>query len=233
MSKNRAASSLSQSYGGDVTKTAKRNSAPGTTGLVLHWAARYDLLVWLVTLGRERRLRERLLQPARLQPGESVLDVGCGTGTLAIAAKRCVGPTGSVYGVDASPAMIARASKKAKKAGADVTFENGLAESLPFPDGGFDVVLSTVMLHHLPRKARQQGVREMRRVLKPGGRLLAVDFAGASRNGHGPLAHFHRHGHVEPRALLELVSEAGLHVVETGALGIWDLQFVLADAPRP
>jgi ubiquinone/menaquinone biosynthesis C-methylase UbiE len=215
-----------------VTKTARRNSAAGTTGLVVHWAARYDLLIWLVTLARERTFRERLLEPARLRPGESVLDVGCGTGTLAIAAKRRVGPAGSVYGIDASPAMIARASNKAKKAGAAVIFENGLAESLPFPDARFDVVLSTVMLHHLPRKARQQSVREMRRVLKPGGRLLAVDFGGAARNGRGPLAHFHRRGHVEPRELVDLVSDTGLHVVESGALGIWDLQFVLAEAPR-
>jgi ubiquinone/menaquinone biosynthesis C-methylase UbiE len=210
-----------------VTTTATRNSAPGTTGLVVHWAARYDLLVWLLTLGRERNFRERLLEPARLKAGESVLDVGCGTGTLAIAAKRRVGSSGSVYGIDASPAMIARATRKAKKAGADVTFENGLAESLPFPDGRFDVVLSTVMLHHLPRKTREQGVREMGRVLKPGGRLLAVDFAGA-RNGKGPLVHFHRHGHVEPRALVDLVSGSGLPVVESGALGMWDLHFVLA-----
>jgi ubiquinone/menaquinone biosynthesis C-methylase UbiE len=216
----------------NVTTTAKRNSELGTTGLVVHWAARYDLLVWLLTLGRERRFRDRLLDPARLQAGESVLDVGCGTGTLAIAAKRRVGPTGSVYGIDASPAMIARATKKAKKAGALVIFESGLAESLPFPDGRFDVVLSTVMLHHLPRTAREQGVREMGRVLKPGGRLLAVDFGGASRKGRGPLAHFHRHGHVESRALLDLVSGTGLHVVESGALGIWDLHFVLAEARR-
>jgi ubiquinone/menaquinone biosynthesis C-methylase UbiE len=215
-----------------VTTTAKPNAALDTTGAVVHWAARYDLLVWLLTLGRERSFRERLLEPAHLQPGESVLDVGCGTGTLAIAAKRRVGSAGSVYGIDASPAMIARATKKAKKAGAGVTFESGLAESLPFPDGRFDVVLSTVMLHHLPRTAREQGVREMGRVLKPGGRLLAVDFAGASPKGKGPLVHFHRHGHVQPRALVDLVSGTGLHVVESGALGMWDLHFVLAASPR-
>lgn len=214
-----------------MTTTAKPNSALRTTGAVVHWAARYDLLVWLVTLGRERNLRARLLEPAHLQAGESVLDVGCGTGTLAIAAKRRVGSTGSVYGIDASPAMIARATKKAKKVGAEVIFESGLAESLPFPTGRFDAVLSTVMLHHLPRTAREQGVREMRRVLRPGGRLLAVDFGGAARKGRGPLAHFHRHNRVGPRALAELVSGAGLQVVESGAIGIWDLHYVVAYVP--
>ena len=215
-----------------MTTTAKPDAVLTTTGAVVHWAARYDLLVWLLTLGRERRFRERLLKPARLQPGESVLDVGCGTGTLAIAAKRCVGSTGSVYGIDASPAMIARATSKAKKKGVEVAFELGLAESLVFPDGRFDVVLSTVMLHHLPRKPREQGVREMKRVLKPGGRLLVVDFAGKSANGRGPLVHFHRHGHVEPRALIDLVSGSGLQVVESGPVGVWSLHFVLGEARR-
>lgn len=200
----------------------------GRRGGVVHWAARYDLLIWLVTLGRERRFRERLLAPARLKGGESVLDVGCGTGTLAIAAARSVGPTGSVSGVDASPEMIARARHKAGKAGATVVFEQGLAESLPFPDARFDVVLSTVMLHHLPRKVRPDALREMRRVLQRGGRLLAVDFAGASRVGHNPITHLHRHGGIAPADLVELITGGGLRVAESGPLGFWNLQFVLA-----
>lgn len=196
--------------------------------MLIHAAAGYDLLIWLVTLGREGRLREKLLNPARLKPGESVLDVGCGTGSLAIAAKRRVGAGGAVFGVDASAPMIARARNKARKAGVEVNFDDGVAESLSFPDARFDVVLNTVMLHHLPRKARQQCVGEMGRVLKPGGRLLVVEFGGAAPHGRGPLAHFHRHGQIKPRELVELVGEAGFNIVETGAVGIWDLQFVLA-----
>src|SRR5215212_10881478 len=91
---------------------------PATKGLVLHSHARYyDLLAWTLTLGRERAFRDRLLEVARVQSGEAVLDVGCGTGTLAIAAKRRVGAAGSVHGIDASPEMIARAERKAAKAG--------------------------------------------------------------------------------------------------------------------
>ena len=148
-----------------MTTTTSPHSSPATTPGVVHWAARYDLLIWLLTLGRERSFREKLLEPARLQPGETVLDVGCGTGTLAIVAKRHVGPTGSVHGIDPSPEMIARARKKSRKARADVRFETGVAEALPFGDERFDVVLSTVMLHHLRRATREQAVREMRRVL--------------------------------------------------------------------
>lgn len=95
---------------------------PRTSGLVLHWARRYDLLAWLFTRGRERAFRARLIDLAKLQPGQSVLDVGCGTGTLAIAASRRVGPTGAVHAIDASPQMVARATRKAAKAGTPVVF---------------------------------------------------------------------------------------------------------------
>jgi len=214
-----------------VTKTKDCCSAPGTRGRVLHSAAGYDLLAWLLLLGRERAFRERLVRLARLDPGQSVLDIGCGTGSLAISAKRRVGPSGRVEGIDASPEMIARARKKATKAGVDVAFTNGVVEALPFPDGYFDAVLSTLMLHHLPRDARRQCARQMRRVLKPGGRVLAVDFGGETGNRKSLLEHFHRrHGRVDVRDIVQLLSEAGLEVVESGAVGVRDLNFVLATA---
>ncbi len=216
---------------GDLTNTADGNARPSTIGAVLHSPVRYDLLLWLAMLGRERVFREKVLGLVRLQRGEAVLDVGCGTGTLAIAAKRHVGSTGTVYGIDASPEMLARAEKKARKAGVEVVLRNAMAQALPFPDAQFDAVLTTVMLHHLPRKARQQCAAEMRRVLKPGGRVLAVEFGLAAREQKGLLAHFHRHGHVKLSDIISLLSEAGLNSVESGAVGIRDLQFVLARAP--
>src|SRR5205085_3655875 len=114
----------------------------GAKSLVMRSAARhYDLLAWLLTLGRERALRERLVDIARLTPGETVLDVGCGTGSLAVAAKRRVGPAGSVRGVDASPEMIAQARTKAVKGGLDITFDVARAEALPLPDPSVDIAL--------------------------------------------------------------------------------------------
>ena len=217
--------------GSDMTNAEEQGAVPSTTGIVIHRAFLYDLFVWLVSLGRERAYREKNLDLASLNLGDSVLDIGCGTGTLAIAAKQRVGSAGSVYGLDTSPEMLARADKKASKAGAKVVFKNGIVEALPFPDGQFDAVLSTVMLHHLGRKARQQCAHEVRRVLKPGGRVLAVDFAPPAEGHKGLLDHFHHHGYVTPDDLVALLTEAGLKTVKSGAVGIGDLQFVLASAP--
>ena len=208
------------------------NRATKSPGLIIRWPARYDWLVWLLTLGRERAFREKLVALARLAPGEAVLDVGCGTGTLAITARRQVGPSGTVHGIDASPEMIARAERKARTADVEVAFKIGSAQNLPFADAQFDAVTLTVMLHHLPRKGREECAREVRRVLKPGGRALVVDFGGPTRKRKGILAHLHRHGHVAPGDLTILLNDAGLNIVEKGSIGISDLHYVLAVAPE-
>ena len=198
------------------------------TGAVIHSALPYDMLITVLTFGRERKFRERLLGPAGLKPGESVLDIGCGTGGLAMAAARQVGASGKVCGIDPSAEMIDRARAKARRASLEIAFEVAWAQALPFPDASFDVVLSTVMLHHIPRAGREEALREVRRVLVPGGRLLAVDF-GADPGGHkGLLGHLHRHGGMTARNLSDLVTRSGFDVVKSGPLRTWDLQFVLA-----
>ena len=205
-----------------------RHSMPGARGLVLHAAAGYDFLAWVLLRGREREFRDRLVRLARVEPGEAVLDIGCGTGSLAIAAKRRVGPSGLVHGIDASPEMIVRARKKASRAGMEVTFTLAAAEALPFPDGSVDVVLSTLMLHHLPRPTREQCAREVRRVLKPGGRVLAVDFGKPAGRPRSFIDHLHRHGGVDLGAIRELLQQAQFEIIESGAVGVQDLNFVLA-----
>jgi ubiquinone/menaquinone biosynthesis C-methylase UbiE len=216
-----------------MTKVEHPTLPPGTTGLFLHQAALYDLTLWLMTLGRERAFRDNILRLAHVMPGEAVLDVGCGTGSLAIAASRHIGSAGTVNGIDASPEMLARAEKKARKAGAKISFTQAAAQALPFGNACFDLVLSTVMLHHLPRKARELCAGEMKRVLKPGGRVLVVDFAASAPVKNGLLGHFYRHGHVNLGDIVAILEGAGLKIVERGGVNFRNLEFVLATLPGP
>jgi len=112
---------------------------------------------------------------ALLQPGENIFDVGCGTGAVTLPAKLRVGKNGGAAGIDPSAEMIAVARRKANRAGLEIDFRIGVIESLPFPDGTFDAVTSSLMMHHLPEHLRVKGLTEIFRVLKPGGRLLIAD----------------------------------------------------------
>lgn len=196
-------------------------------GALIDSARAYDLLIALLTLGRERAMRERLLAPVHLQPGESVLDIGCGTGGLAIAASRQVGASGLVAGIDPSPAMVHRAAAKAARAGHIVRFEVAYAQAPPFADATFDAVLSTLMLHHIPRAAREEALRAAGRVLKPGGRMLLVDFGPDASGKRGLIGHLHRHLGFSARKLGELATAAGFDVTAGGSIGRWDLQYVV------
>src|SRR3990170_3946009 len=149
--------------------------APQTAGRTIRsWARFYDAASWLMSFGRAPAIRRMTVAMAAAAPGESVLDVGCGTGSLAIALKAEVGASREVTGIDASPEMIEQARRKAARAGLDAGFEVAPIEALPFPDARFDLVVSSFMLHHLPEDVKRKGLAEVRRVLKPGGRFLAV-----------------------------------------------------------
>lgn len=154
-----------------------------TDGHLIHWAWAYDAMVQVMSLGRARAFRQKTLGLAQLRPGQRMLDVGCGTGSLALEAARQQA-SAEIHGIDPAPEMIHRARAKATAAGVTIDFEQAVIERLPFDDASFDVVTSSIMLHHLPAETLHAGLAEVTRVLVPGGRLVVVDFAGA-----GPLMH--------------------------------------------
>ena len=137
----------------------------------------YDSYMRKVTLGRERALREMTVNLAQVKPGDCVLEVGCGTGTLTLAAKQQAGPSGKVYGIDIIPGMIELSRQKAAQARADVTFQLGSMDDIPFPANQFDAVMCSFMIFHMSEMVRRKGIAEIYRVLKPQGRLLVLDLA--------------------------------------------------------
>lgn len=136
----------------------------------------YDALVGFLAffIGGEHQLRQRIVALAGLRRGDCVLDVGCGTGTMATMMAERVGAEGQVVGIDLSPRMIEIARRKATTA--QLTFLHASAEDIPFPDEHFHAVTITYALHEMPRAARRNTLNEIHRVLKPGGRLVAVDY---------------------------------------------------------
>lgn len=134
-------------------------------------ARRYDLLNDLQSLGLHRWWKRRLVRLARLAPGRRALDVCCGTGDVALALAR----TGAeVIGLDFSPEMLAVARQRARTAAGNLRFVEGDALALPFPEDSFDAVTISYGLRNLADF--RAGLAEMARVLRPGGRLLVLDF---------------------------------------------------------
>jgi ubiquinone/menaquinone biosynthesis C-methylase UbiE len=145
----------------------------------------YDPIVKLLGGDRARRI---LLDQAALTPGYRVLDIGCGTGTLAVLIKR-LHPDVAIVGIDPDPKALAHARRKASHAAVSIQFDQGFGDELPYPEATFDRVFSSFMFHHLPSAAKGETLRAVRRVLKPGGTLHMLDFEGPDGGTHGILAH--------------------------------------------
>ncbi|MGY1640038.1 class I SAM-dependent methyltransferase [Geodermatophilus sp. SYSU D00703] len=167
------------------------------------------------------RIHRRLVDQVELRPGQRVLEIGCGTGSLLLAAKQAQ-PEAVAVGLDPDLAALARARRKARRRGLAVQLDRGYADALPYPDGSLDVVLSSFMLHHLPDDQRESAMREVVRVLRPGGALHLVDVGGGENPVHGRIrSRGHRHEHSRPHAvdgIPDLLRRNGFpDVVETGS----------------
>lgn len=180
------------------------------------WAlALYDPIVSLLGIGPTRR---RLIEQAAIQPGQRVLEIGCGTGSLSLLIKQLY-PGADVTGLDPDPKALARA--RAKRGADTIHFDRGFSDALPYPDASFDRVFSSFMFHHLKPAEREPTLREVRRALKPGGSLHLVDFAGHEHESGGALTRlFHSHQQLRDNVadrVLGLMSQAGLSSPELAA----------------
>lgn len=169
----------------------------------------------------------QLVAQAAVPEASTVLEIGCGTGSVITRVAAAV-PSATAIGLDPDPASLAIARRKADAEGVAVRLDRGSAIELPYADGSVDRVLSSLMLHHLPAADQVAAMREVRRVLAPGGSLHLVDLdtdprasgapallavlrrlrAPSSHRGHGE-GHGHGHGHGHARPVLDVLADAG------------------------
>lgn len=133
----------------------------------------YDPLIRFAM--REDEVKQRLVDQARIQPGMTVLDLGCGTGTLALLVKRSH-PTARVVGLDVDPKVLEIARRKLAGANADVELREGRIEEADLEPGSLDRVLTTLVLHHMTTEEKLAALGAARRALRPGGELHVADF---------------------------------------------------------
>ena len=202
-----------------------QHGRPGRDGATLEHVRWNEAITHIAFVGRRRRVYARIAALTGAQPGDQVLDIGCGGGYLARLLAAAVTPGGRVAGLDPSTPAIGYARRRAP---ASCSFAVGVAQDLGLPDRSFDVVTSTLAVHHLPEAARPAAFGEMCRVLRPGGTLLVADFrpSGGRRTLHsgGSAA---RHGTAVP--LDELAAAAGFRIEARGDLPM--LRYIRAVRP--
>jgi ubiquinone/menaquinone biosynthesis C-methylase UbiE len=202
------------------------NRTPGK--LVGH--GRYELFAAVFFGGRRRRVFAQLAAASGTRPGDRVLDVGCGSGYFTRMMADAVAPDGTAEGVDPSGEAIAQA--RSLTGLANCTFSDGVAEALDAPDGSYDVVVSSLTIHHLPEALRRQAIGEMLRVLRPGGSVLIADSRPpATRIGRRLMRRHSPAMANNPVDLIEtMVREVGFEQLRSGDLRPW-MHYVQARKP--
>lgn len=127
---------------------------------------------------RETEFKQALVRQAQVVKGERVLDLGCGTATLTLLVKQAH-PEAEVTGLDGDPKALGIARDKVARSGLTITLDEGMAFNLPYPDNSFDRVFSGLLFHHLTRTDKERTLKEVYRVLRPGGELHVADWGKA------------------------------------------------------
>ena len=189
-------------------RTSHRHFVPCMGGSAL--TPFYDLVHRLSGLGR---VHAEMIRMADLRPGQQVLDIGCGTGNLLLALGQEY-PEVDLVGLDPDHRALARAGRKAHRAGVAVSWRQGFAEELPYPDGAVDRVFSSLMLHHL-QDDKDALLAEVRRVLRPSGVFVLADIDGhGALDGHGLLRRRMAHNPLihDNAGMVERIAAAGFTV---------------------
>jgi SAM-dependent methyltransferase len=204
----------------ELARSQHRTPDVETPG-VLMGHGRHGILGRIFFGGRRRQVFTRLAAASGASQGDRVLDLGCGTGDLTRAMAQAVAPDGSAEGVDPSGEAITQAQRRTRFT--NCTFSTGVAEAIDSPDDSYDVVVSSLMIHHLPEALRPRAIGEMFRVLRPGGSVLVADSRPpASRIGRYLIGAHSPAMENNPVELLEpMVREAGFEQVRGGDLRPW------------
>jgi ubiquinone/menaquinone biosynthesis C-methylase UbiE len=178
----------------------------------------YDDYMKRATFGREAQLRQVTVELAGVKLGDTVLEVGCATGSLTLAAKKAAGPNGRVFGIDIIPGMIEASKKKAAETNEEIDFREASIADLPFGNNFFDVVLSSFMIFHMSEETRRKGILEVQRVLKPGGCWLILDLSLPTQKFQRMIAEsiLGFSANEDLRGLIPVLESAGFTSVEYG-----------------
>jgi len=168
------------------------------------------------------KARQSLIVQAAMPTVGRVLDVGCGTGTMAVLIKQLY-PKVDLVGLDPDPKALRRAGRKAKRASVSIQFDQGSADTLPYPDASFERVFSSFMFHHLRPDQRPKILQEVSRVLVPGGSFHLLDFERPEEAGFFARLLYSNH-HLDDsleQRIIALFRQAGFasgKKIRTGAL---------------
>ena len=195
----------------------------------------YDVTTKLIGGDQARRA---LFGHVDLKPGDRVLEIGCGTGSLTILLKQRY-PQIEIVGLDPDPEALTRARQKAKRAAASIQFIQGFSDALEYPAGFFDHVFSSFMFHHLENAQKEETLREVCRVLKPGAHLHLLDFTGPEAAGDSSVSRWlHSHHRLNDNSesrIITMMTDAGFQDVkvagrQTVLFGFGHVAYYLASA---